>query len=49
MQDAFVRVFNQIVDYKDEIMQICEDTLRKRCDPAGLKAHRIKDHHGFSE
>ena len=36
MQDAFVRAFNQIVDRKDEIIQICEDTMRERCDTSEL-------------
>ena len=35
LQDAFVRAFNQI-DRKDEIIQICEDTLRERCDTTEL-------------
>ncbi len=40
MQDAFVRVFNQVVDRKDEIIQICEDTMRERCDISGLVAQQ---------
>ena len=36
IQDAFVRAFNQILDRKDEIIQICEDTMRERCDTSGL-------------
>lgn len=36
MQDAFVRAFNQVIDRKDEIIQICEDIMRDRCDTSGL-------------
>ena len=36
MQDAFVRAFNRVIDRKDEIIQICEDTMRERCDTSGL-------------
>jgi DNA invertase Pin-like site-specific DNA recombinase len=36
IQDAFVRAFNQIVDRKEEIIQVCEDTMRERCDISGL-------------
>jgi len=36
IQDAFVRAFNQIVERKDEIIQICEDTIQERCDISGL-------------
>ena len=36
MQDAFVRAFNQVIDRKEEIIQVCEDTMRERCDISGL-------------
>ncbi len=36
IQDAFVRAFNQIVERKDEIIQVCEDTMQERCDISGL-------------
>lgn len=36
IQDAFVRAFNRVIDRKDEINQICEETLRERCDTSGL-------------
>ena len=36
IRDAFVRAFNQIVERKDEIIQICEDTMQERCDISGL-------------
>ncbi len=42
IQDAFVRAFNQVIDRKDVIIQICEDTLRERCDTSGL-AERLAE------
>ena len=36
LQDAFVRAFNRVIDRKDEIIQICEDTIRERCDTSEL-------------
>lgn len=42
LQDAFVQAFNQIVDRKDEIIQICEDTMRERCDTSGLVAQQAE-------
>ena len=36
IQDAFVRAFNQVIDRKEEIIQLCEDTMRERCDTSGL-------------
>ncbi len=44
IQDAFVRAFNQVIDRKDEIIQICEETLRERCNTSGL-SERLAELH----
>lgn len=44
IKDSFVRAFNQIIDRKDEIIQICEETLRERCGTSGLEAQQAKLH-----
>lgn len=36
IQDAFAKAFNLNIDRKEEIIQICEDTLCDRCDTSGL-------------
>ena len=38
IQDAFVRAINQIIEQKDEIIRICEDTMRERCDTTEITA-----------
>lgn len=44
IQDAFVQAFNQIIDRKNEIIQICEDTMLERCDTSGLVARLAELH-----
>ena len=44
IQDAFVRAFNQVVDRKDEIIQICEDTMGERCDTSRLVEQQAELH-----
>ena len=40
IQEAFIRAVNQIVDQKETIIQICEDTLLERCDVSTLTDQR---------
>ena len=42
VQDAFVMAFNRIIDQKDEIIRICEDTLAEHCDTSRLEAEMVK-------
>ena len=42
IQDAFVRAFNRVIDRKDEIIHICENTMRERCDTSRL-AERLAE------
>ena len=38
IEDAFVRAINQTISQKDEIIRICEDTMRERCDTTEITA-----------
>jgi hypothetical protein len=44
IQEAFVHAFNQIVDNKDEIIQICEATLAECCDNRKLSGELSELH-----
>lgn len=34
--------FNRIIDQKDEIIRICEDTLTERCDVSRIESEMAK-------
>ena len=42
VQDAFVMAFNRIIDQKDEVIRICEDTIAERCNTSGMEAEMAK-------
>lgn len=42
VQDAFVTAFNRIIDQKDEIIRICEDSIAERCNTSSIEAEMTK-------
>lgn len=42
VKDAFVMAFNRIIDQKDEIIRICEDTITERYDVSRIESEMAK-------